>query len=202
MNGVKIRLQIVCATTAAIVAGCQIAPSASGIPSPTPSAPGVASATPTPTPPAIAGQATGANVTLFGKKGERVATLQAAAAGFDPGNAGKILTVRGAKAELYDKKTPGEPTAEMTADLVTADREKRTLTATGNAKFRSLDDKSAPTVRADKMVWSFDESAVKGSGNVLLTAEPNYQMPGETFQADTRLQTFRVESNGQPATGG
>ena len=166
---------------------------------PTPAASAMPLATPTP---GIAAQATGAKAILFGKNGERVAALTAASAGFDPTNASKTLVVKKGKATLYDREKADAPAAEMTADFLTADREKRLLTATGNARIRSLTQKEAPTIRADKMIWSFDARTVNGSGNVLLTAEPNLKMPGNSFQADTRLQTFRVESDGQPATGG
>lgn len=191
--------------TAALAAGCT--PSPTPPVAPTPAVSASATPKPTATPPQIAAQVFGANVTLFGKNGDKAATLKGESAAFDPKSLSSALIVNKAKATLYNKGKTNEddrnaPAAELSADVVTADRPKRTLTATGNVTIRSLTEKGTPTIRADRMVWSFGNRTIVGDGNVLLTAEPNLKMPGKSFAADTRLRTFQLESDGRPATGG
>jgi len=157
---------------------------------------------PTATSPLLAAQAVGANVTLFGKSGEKVAILHADSAGFDPTASQKSIVVSRATATLFDRDHPGSAVSELKADTVIGNRENRTLTATGNASIRSLTEKGTPMIRADQMVWSFDNRDVKGEGNVLVSAQPNLRIPGHAFTADTQLRTFRLQGDGRPATGG
>ena len=136
---------------------------------------------PTATPLRIAAQVVGFDSTLFGKNGEKMAALKGESAAFDPKNLSSALIVNKAQATLYDREKRDIPVSELTAETVTADRARRTLTATGNVTIRSLTEKGTPTIRADRMVWSFDNRTVKGDGNVLLTAEPNLKMPGKVL---------------------
>jgi LPS export ABC transporter protein LptC len=158
-----------------------------------------ASPTPKPSPPAITATTSGGNLVLFDAKGDRVATLFAATADFNPRDEENIVTVHGGKATLYDQ---GQPAATLSADSVTADRKARTITGTGNVVAHSLTEKGSPTVRADKMVWQHDTRVINGSGNVVITAEPDYRLYGDSFKADTRLRRFSVQvGGGAPATG-
>jgi LPS export ABC transporter protein LptC len=204
------RMGAVCLLAGLIIAGCSPQPTVSSqtpttaTPSPSPS-PGkvsssgsMSSPSPTPTPLNVTAVINDFNLKLFDKTGKPVADLKAASADANPSNPQRLVTVNQASATLYQN---GEAAATLTADRIVADKENRLLTATGNVVARALKQDRAPSVRADKMVWRHDESKLVGTGNVLITTQPDLKLPGKSFEADTKLSRFSVQGDGRSATG-
>jgi len=147
----------------------------------------------------------GLNLTLTDPRGVPMARLQAKAGTVGPKKSGgdapagdAVGTLRDGTATLYQA---GKPVATLTAETITADRAKRTVTGRGNVVVRSLTQKEATSVRADTMVWEHDTDRITGRGHVLLTRAPDARLPGERFEADTRIRRFTLFGSGEPATG-
>lgn len=158
-------------------------------------------------PPEISASVQGLDLTLTDAKGNLVARVKAEAGavgaseapgGGAPGG-GTLGVMSKGVATVYEN---GKPTATLTADTMTADREKRLVTGTGNVVARSLARPDAPMIRADTMTWRHDAGEIRGKGNVLITRKPDWQFPGDSFVADTQIKSFRVESSeGDTAKG-
>ena len=141
------------------------------------------------------------DATLFDKKGVIVAHVKARSGS---GNSRSVLTgsglgaLMGGEATLYQK---GSPASTLRADRIDVDQATQTVTGTGNVVARSLTEVGAPAIRADKMTWRHDKNEIRGSGNVLVTRDPDMRLPGKSFVADTRLRRFTLTSSGAPASG-
>lgn len=182
---------------AGVAAGCgrkPSGPSSSG----QPAVPGSPSPSPTPTPLNMTAALDDFSATMFDKTGKPAASIKALSVGVNPDDAQSLISVSRANATLYEK---GQPAATLTAEKLVVNKETRELTATGNVVVKSLRNQSRATVRADKMVWQHDEARLIGSDNVLITMSPDVQMPGKSFEADTKLSKFSVKGNGSPVTG-
>lgn len=180
--------------------GCKPKSGGNNTPSPSPSA--SASATPFP----ISIRITGSDSFLFDAKGQRVAEVKADEMVANPqkgsGPDAADGAIRQGSATLYQN---GKPAATFRADVLKADREKRTVVGTGNVIVRALRPDS-PAVRADTMTWFHDENKITGSGHVVVTREPDMRFVGDEFEADTAAQKFRIWSGAKdsgvtPATG-
>jgi hypothetical protein len=162
------------------------------IPSPTPFS------TPTPNSPNLKGTLTGLNLTLFDTKGLKVAEVQAGTAGIDPTNKARIASASRGVATLYRE---GKPAAKLSADRVEANEKEQTIQASGNVLVQGFDPNGTPTVRADTVVWQYRADQIRGSGNVRVRLEPDWEIPAESFTANSRLQTLRIIGGKQPAVG-
>ena len=198
---------ITCAACAALgfASGCTPKPNA---PAPQQTPRPSASAAPTPLP--IAATVGGVHATLFNAKGEIVAQVAAQEGAMGSGGANGTIRPEGlgalkkGEATLYQN---GKPSAVMNADTMEADRQAKTVVGTGNVRVRSLQKDAqnhAPAIRADTMTWQHDTNIIRGSGHVLLTNGPGVDLPGDGFEADTVLGTYRIWNGAEPkrsATG-
>ncbi len=149
----------------------------------------------------------GLQSTLFDKNGQIVAQISAKEAATGTKNKEGAARPEGlgllktAHAVLFKN---GKPSAQMDADTMEADRQTRIVVGTGNVRLKSLqaDAKSnAPALRADTMTWKHDTDEVRGKGNVLITNGPDVSLPGENFEGNTALRTFRVWNGQDPQNG-
>ena len=143
------------------------------------------------------------DLTLIDEKGRTIAEVTAKAGSVGPGKAG---TPTGAVVGALNKGTAilyqeGKPSAKLTADSLQADKDTRTVVATGNAVVTSLADPNTPAIRADTMTWKYDPGTIHGTGNVLVTRKPDLRVPGASFTADTRLRKFTLKGGAGSATG-
>ena len=102
------------------------------------------------------------------------------------------------EAVLYQN---GKPAAVMNADTMTADRAAKTVVGVGNVRVRSLQkdaQNNASAIRADTMTWRHDSNKIRGKGKVRVTNGPEVELPGENFEADTFLRTFRLWNGAEP----
>ncbi len=152
-----------------------------------------------PTPLPISAVSEGVNLTVYDLNGMVVLGLKADAAGANAkGNSTKEVVVQKGNATLYQK---GKAVATLTANNLTAHTDTRTIEANGNVITKSLTQAGSPTIRADKMLWEHDKNLLTGSGHVLVTAEPAYSLPAESFTADTKLSHYRLKLAPAPGTG-
>lgn len=157
------------------------------------------SPSPTPRPQqAVTAQAVDVHFTMTDVKGQTVAVVDAKTTRYDPLNGGGMLTAENANTILYEE---GKPATRLRAQKISADRNTRVVTATGNVIAESLSHKDTPTVRADRMVWTADSKILTGNGKVLLTMKPDYELPGRSFRADTKLNHFNVKQDERPGRG-
>ncbi|MDX1933963.1 MAG: hypothetical protein SFU56_15290 [Capsulimonadales bacterium] len=165
-----------------------------------------ASSKPTPTPPPLSATSTGLSVSVYDSKGDvspsgalpKVLDLKSRGAGASTGAEGETVVVSRGSAVLYQE---GKASATLTADRLAANREERTVVATGNVVATSLSQPRAPAVRADKMVWTHDRNLLTGNGNVVMTARPDFVLHGRSFTADTKLSRYRVKMGQTPSSG-
>ncbi|MES2463231.1 MAG: LPS export ABC transporter periplasmic protein LptC [Armatimonadota bacterium] len=145
------------------------------------------------------------DLTLLDENGRTIVQVTAKAGAVGPGQPGKagaqpggvVGSLSGGTAVLYQE---GKPTAKLTADSVRAEQESRTVVARGNATVTSLADPSSPAIRADTMTWRYDTGTITGVGNVLITRKPDLRVPGKSFSANTRLNSFTLNGGAGPAT--
>jgi hypothetical protein len=134
------------------------------------------------------------------KDGVRVVRAKARAAAGGPGTAGGDGlggTLRDAEATLY---RDGKPAATLVAEEIAyRQTPKITITGRGGVVARSLAEKGAPTVRADRMVWHPDENQIRGDGNVRVTYGPGSTLSGTSFVADTRLKRVKILGGNDPS---
>ena len=190
---------LVALTTCALLgAGCTKKPNDAPKASVSPSA--APSATPLP----IAAVVSGMQTTLFNSAGEIVAKISAKeGATATTASDGTLRPeglglLKGGEAILYQKN---KPTAIMNADTMEADRKTKTVVGTGNVRVRSLQkdaQNNASAIRADTMTWRHDDNTIKGNGHVRITNGPEVEVPGDFFEADTVLRTFRITSGEKP----
>lgn len=153
---------------------------------------------PTPTPRAVRAESTDFKLTMTDAKGQTVALLDAKYTNFDPLKAGGTVTVQGVDATLYDE---GKAATRVRAENAVADQKSRIVTLTGNVRAVSLSRKDTPTVRAERMVWHADQKLLTGEGKVLMTLKPDFELPGRSFRADTKLNRMTVKQDERPGTG-
>ena len=162
------------------------------------------SAAPSATPLPIAAVVSGMQTTLFNSAGEIVAKISAKeGATATTASDGTLRPeglglLKGGEAILYQKN---KPTAVMNADTMEADRKTKTVVGTGNVRVRSLQkdaQNNASAIRADTMTWRHDDSIIRGDGHVLLTNGLENSVPGEHFEADTILRSFRIWNGSDP----
>ena len=108
------------------------------------------------------------------------------------------VELRDGTATLYEK---GEPTTILTATRIVADQKTLIVVGTGNVRARSLVEKGSPAIRADTMTWKHKTGKISGAGNVLITSEPDIQIPGTRFEGDMNLKAATIYNDGSPATG-
>lgn len=143
----------------------------------------------------LSATAQGVDLTLTDAKGVLIARVKAKAAAVGPSGEGgasaAVGVMTGGEATVYQE---GEPAATLKADKMRADQAKRTVTGEGNVTARSLSRKDRPTIRADRMIWEHDKNEIRGRGNVVITRQPGLRVVGDTFVADTEMETFTIES--------
>jgi hypothetical protein len=196
----QIRLFAAGATVLLLVgAGCkrEAGDKKPGTPSPSPSTKASPSGLP------VEAQLGNLELTMLDEKGRTIVEVKAKAGAVGPGRPGADMgsavgSLSGGTAILHQE---GKPAAKLTADSLRADQETRTVTAKGNATVTSLADSSAPAIRADTMIWRYETGTIKGNGNVLVTRKPDLRVPGTSFTADTRLQTFTLSGGAGPVSG-
>jgi len=193
------------AVAALLLGGCASDRQGAGKPSPVAAAP-TPSASPTKKPFEVEATVEGLDVTLTDSAGKPVLRLQAKVGTVGPSDAGAELPQGDALGALKDGRATlyqdGKPLATLTADTITADRAKRTVTGRGGVTVRSLGQEETTTVRADTITWEYDKNTLVGRGNVLLTRNPGVaRVPAERFEANTALRTLTLHGSGEPATG-
>ena len=189
-------LAAICAAALFAIAGCGPKSSGGGAPKASPSP------SPSPKAPPLEATVTDFDLLLTDSKGAPVARMKAKAGSVGPGvgaaGAAYQGTLLNGTATLYQE---GKPAATMRADKVEADQAKRTVTGRGNVVVKSLQSAESPAIRADEMTWSFDKNKVRGRGKVLVTREPDWNIPAESFEADTQVREVTLFGKGAPATG-
>lgn len=167
-----------------------------GVKKPRPPAPVAA---PTPPPPAVSGFVQNIDLTLTsGRDNATIVRVKAAAGTVEPAGGALTGTLTNGTVTLFQNN---KPAAVIRARQTRFDQKTRTVTAERDVVVRSLADPTSPAIRADTMIWRYDTQTITGKGNVLITRKPDYELPGESFTADTRLRTFTLHGGDTPATG-
>ena len=158
----------------------------------------VAAVRPSPTPTAISAVVSGLQLNLFSDKRQQVLSLKAEGAVGSPGSGDNTIVVQTGTATLFEK---GKPTATLRADKMVANREARTVVATGNVRAQSLTEEGRPAIRANTMTWQHDNNLLTGAGNVVITSGTDMTVYAKSFKANTRISTCDMELADTAATG-
>lgn len=156
-------------------------------------APAAIVASPPPTPaPKVGVVAEKQRFAFSDKDGKRVAEISADSGAATGTNVDNIVgEMKNAQATLYQK---GKPVATLTADKVIPDTQKRTITASGNAKVQSVDaaDGIPSVLKANTLVWAYDQNNITGRGNVEYTKRGVITIPATFFTGDASFRQYKL----------